>query len=73
MFHCKSSDKRAMTSWLRVAVFPYLSLNMPGEGGGGGGEEFQTQAGSSVCCAETVGSRKIKLCDFYYILISFHF
>ena len=27
------------------------------------------QAGSSLCCAETVSSRKLKLCDFYCIVI----
>ena len=42
-----------------------LTLNRPGGGGGG----IRPQAGSSFCCAETVSSRKLKLCDFYYILI----
>ena len=42
----------------------YLTLNRPGGGG--------AEAGSSLCCAETVNSRKLKLCDFYYILISFN-
>ena len=42
------------------------SLN-PKEAGGGGG--IRPQAGSSLCCAETVSSGKLKLCDFYYILI----
>ena len=37
----------------------------------GGG--IRPQAGSSLCCAETVESRKLKLSDFYYILIGFHF
>ena len=41
-----------------------LTLNRPGGGGG-----IRPQAGSSLCCAETVSSRKPKLCDFYYILI----
>ena len=36
-------------------------------GGGEGG--IRPQTGSSLCCAETVSSRKLKLCDFYYILI----
>ena len=27
------------------------------------------QTGSSICCAETVSSRNLKLCDFYSILI----
>ena len=41
-----------------------LTLNRPGGGGG-----IRQQAGSSLCCAETVSSRKLKLSDFYYILI----
>ena len=35
----------------------------------GGGGRICPQAGSSLCCAETVSSRKLKLSDFYYILI----
>ena len=35
----------------------------------GGGSRIHPQAGSSLCCAETVSSRKLKLSDFYYILI----
>ena len=42
-----------------------LTLNRPGGGGGG----IRPQAGSCLCCAETVSSRKLKLSDFYYILI----
>ena len=38
----------------------------PEQAGGGG---IRPQAGSSLCCAETVRSRKLKLSDFYYILI----
>ena len=34
-----------------------------------GGKGIRPQAGSSLCCAETVSSRKLKLCDSYYILI----
>ena len=49
-----------------------FTLNRPGGGGGGGGR-ICTQAGSSLCCAEKVSSRKLKLCDFYHILISFYF
>ena len=41
-----------------------LTLNRPGGGGGG----IRPQAGSSLCCAETASSRKLKLCDFYHIL-----
>ena len=36
------------------------------------GGRILTQAGSSLRCAETVSSRKLKLCDFYYILIGFN-
>ena len=39
-----------------------LTLNRP-EGG------ILPQAGSSLCCAETVSSRNLKLSDFYCILI----
>ena len=41
-----------------------LPLN-PKQAGGG----IRPQAGSPLCCAETVSSRKLKLSDFYYILI----
>ena len=34
-----------------------------------GGEGWRPQTGSSLCCAEPVSSRKLKLSDFYYILI----
>ena len=34
---------------------------------------IRPQTGSSPCCAETVSSSKLKLSDFYYILIGFHF
>ena len=46
----------------------YIYLN-PKQAGGGGGGGIRPQAGSSLCCAETVSSRKLKLSDFYYILI----
>ena len=46
------------------AVPRTLTLNRPGGGGG-----IRPQAGSFLCCAETVSSRKLKLSDFYYILI----
>ena len=45
----------------------YLTLNRLGGGGG-----IHPQAGSSLCCAETLSSRKLKLSDVYYILIGFH-
>ena len=32
-----------------------------------GGDGIRPQAGSSLCCAETVSSRKLKLCDFYFV------
>ena len=37
-----------------------------------GGDRIRPQALFSLSCAETVNSRKLKLCDFQYILISFH-
>ena len=37
----------------------------------GGGGRIRPQSGSFLCCAETVNSRKLKLCDFYYILKAF--
>ena len=43
----------------------------PKQAGGGGG--IRPQAGSSLWCAETVSSRKLKLSDFYYILIDLNF
>ena len=45
-----------------------LSLLNPKQAGGGGGGT-RPQAGSSLCCAKTVSSRRLKLSDFYYILI----
>ena len=47
-----------------VPCLSILTLNRPGGGGG-----IRPQAGSCLCCAETVSSRKLKLSDFYYILI----
>ena len=44
-----------------------VSNTNPKQAGGGG--RIRPQAGSSLCCAETVSSRKLKLSDFYYILI----
>ena len=41
----------------------YLTLNRPG------GSGVRPHAGSSLCCAEMVSSRKLKLSDFYHILI----
>ena len=48
------------------AVHIDLTLNRLRGGGVGG---IRPQAGSSLCCAETVSSRKLNLSDFYYILI----
>ena len=45
---------------LKVHFSASLTLNRPGGGGGG----IRPQAGSSLCCAETVSSRKLKLSDF---------
>ena len=43
----------------------------PKQAGGGGGR-IGLQDGSFLCCAEMVGSRKFKLCHFYYILKGFN-
>ena len=51
---------------MTVDTWPRNKLN-PKQAGGGGG--IRPQAGSSLCCAETVSSRKLKLSDFYYVLI----
>ena len=37
-----------------------------------GGAESTAQVGSSLCCAETVSSRKLKLSDVYHILTIIH-
>ena len=50
----------------------FYELINPKQAGGGGGCRIRPQTGSSLCCAETVSNRKLKLCNFYYILISFH-
>ena len=56
-----------------IKVQYILTLNRP-RGGGGGGGGGKGETASSLCCAETVSSRKLKFCDFYYILLmSFHF
>ena len=47
-----------------------FQLNRKQASGGGGG--IRPQAGSFLCCAETVSSRKLKRSDFYYILIRFY-
>ena len=50
--------------------FTYLGRHFnPKQAGGGGVGGIRPQAGSSLCCAETVSSRKLKLSEFYYILI----
>ena len=52
---------------IAVKVPPFLNLTLSRPGGEGAG--ICTQAGSSFCCAEMVSSRKLKLSDFYFILI----
>ena len=37
-----------------------------------GGGRIRSQTGSSLCFAETVKSKKLKLYDFYYVLIGFN-
>ena len=51
--------------YLKVHIHHEWNFN-PKQAGGGG---IRPQAGSFLCCAETVSSRKLKLSDFYYILI----
>ena len=51
-----------------MSKIPQISFINPKQAGGGGGG-IRPQSGSSLCCAETVSSRKLKLSDFYYILI----
>ena len=46
-----------MLWFVNTIILFTLTLNRPGG------------AESSLCCAETVSSRKLKLSDFYYILI----
>ena len=59
-YSCQHVLLRMIEMWRRC-------LNPKQAGGGGGG--IRPQAGSCLCCAETVSSRKLKLSDFYYILI----
>ena len=54
-----------MSASSQFGISDALILNRRGGGGGG----IHPQAGSSLCCAEMVSNRKLKLCDFYYILI----
>ena len=44
-------------------------INPKQAGGGGGRSGIRPQAGSSLCCAETVSSRKLKLSDIYYTIL----
>ena len=54
-------------SWFKYCF--NLTLNRPG---GGEGVGILPQAGSSFRYAETVRSRKLKLCDIYHMLIGFN-
>ena len=54
--------------WLSFWNHGHMVFFNPKQAGGGGGG-IRPQAGSFLCCAETVSSRKLKLSDFYYILI----
>ena len=49
-----------------IQIATKFTIFNPKQAGGGG---IRPQAGSCLCCAETVSSRKLKLSDFYYILI----
>ena len=76
MFQRRQLEKQAFfccfISMFAKAVDVYCIFN-PKQAGGGGVDGIRPQAGSSLCCAETVSSRKLKLSDCYYILIGFHF
>ena len=50
-----------------------VTVNPKQAGGGGGGRGgICPQPDSSLCCAETVSGRKLKLCDFYHVLTGFN-
>ena len=51
--------------WNELVTFQGHLNSKQARGGG-----IRPQAGSFLCCAETVSSRKLKHSDFYYILIS---
>ena len=55
------------TSCLLCPGVGTLTLSRPGRG------RIRPHVGSCLCRAKTVSRRKLKLCDFYYILISYHF
>ena len=57
-----------LTRFICPSKMTFLNPKQDGRGGG-----ILPQAGSSLCYAETVSSRKLKLCDFYYILTGFYF
>ena len=50
-----------------------MPFNPKQAGGGGVVGGIRPQACSSLCCAETVSSRKLKFSDFYYILIGLNY
>ena len=56
----------SVTSNYEIAKLSPVTLTLNMRGGGGG---IRPQVASSLCCAETVSSRKLKLSDFYCILI----
>ena len=74
VYACFSSSKQICIGQQQENTLKYVELRQylpnrmfnPKQAGGGGGE-ISPQVGSSLCCAETVSSRKLKLSDFYYI------
>ena len=58
------------TEILQQNLFKMVVIQVNHKQAGGGG--IRPQAGSSLCCAETVSNKKLKLCDFCYIPIGFH-
>ena len=79
---CSKTDQPELDSQALLSVLATMQANItqtnrflarlfdPKQAGGEGG--IRPQAGSSLCCAETVSSRKLKLSDFYYILIGWN-
>ena len=55
-----------VTSQCLVFIIAHIVELNPKQAKGGG---IRPQVGPSLCCAETVSSRTLKLSDFYYILI----
>ena len=64
LFTSFGKKKVTQFSGLPPTSVSYLNKDSNPKQVGGGGGGISPQAGSSLCCAETVSSRKLKLCDF---------